>query len=193
MTTIVAVKKGGYVHMCADSQVTNDGIKELNKYVVPTYSKVFKVNNHIYIGSAGPAVTQQILASYFKTNKVKGLAGFKSSAEVFETFRKILARLKKAQGQITTDSDESSDVFQSDIIVITSDNIYTICSSGFVQEFNTFAAIGSGAPYALGALEVLYNTVDESAEIATTAVAAACQFDLYSSLPFMLYTTDLTR
>jgi ATP-dependent protease HslVU (ClpYQ) peptidase subunit len=47
-----------------------------------------------------------------------------------------------------------------------------------VTRFKRFDAIGSGGPYALGALHTLYDQESDAEEIARRACAAALHFDI---------------
>ena len=67
----------------------------------------------------------------------------------------------------------------STFIVANASGIYKISHDMDVCRFRQYFAIGSGAEYALGALHVLYETHDDAAEIARTAVHTTCQFDVH--------------
>ena len=60
-----------------------------------------------------------------------------------------------------------------------------------VHEFEKFWAIGSGKPYALGAMYAVYDQLDDPEEIAKMGITASCEFDNACELPMSLYSLKL--
>ena len=60
-------------------------------------------------------------------------------------------------------------------------SLFRVGSDLSVTPFNRFHAVGSGRRYALGAAHLLYDQLDDPAEIARRAVETAAHFDVYSA------------
>ncbi len=67
------------------------------------------------------------------------------------------------------------------LLVATSENIFQVDRERGVDEFERLWAIGSGSAVALGALEVIYDKIDDLNDIATESLWAACKYDLHSN------------
>jgi ATP-dependent protease HslVU (ClpYQ) peptidase subunit len=64
-------------------------------------------------------------------------------------------------------------------LVASSSGIFSVACDMSVTEFAQYYAIGSGAPYALGALHALYGDRADAEAIARKAVSAATALDIY--------------
>jgi ATP-dependent protease HslVU (ClpYQ) peptidase subunit len=188
MSTLVIVRKGGVAVIASDSLSTQGSIK-----VSPRH----KTNHHkihqfeeTFVGFTGWAAFHNIFESMME--RCPGDLDFRSKKHVFETFQKLHARLKSEYFLETHEKDtqplESS---QWDCLIASSSGIFEVNSDRGVYEYQTFWASGSGTRYALGALNALYERLDDPAEIARAAVEAGCEFDDGSGLPVQLHVIQL--
>jgi ATP-dependent protease HslVU (ClpYQ) peptidase subunit len=86
---------------------------------------------------------------------------------------------------------DEDDLFESskmESLIVNSHGIFKTYELRSVQQFIYFAAIGSGAQYALGALYALYDRFDSAEEVAREALKAVVEFDDSSGLPGSFYT-----
>ncbi len=60
-----------------------------------------------------------------------------------------------------------------------------------VQEYRRFYAFGSGAEYAMGAMQVAWDQTDSAEDLARIGVETAAKFDVGSGLPLSLRTIPL--
>ena len=60
-----------------------------------------------------------------------------------------------------------------------------------VDEFEEYYAFGSGADFALGAMQAVYRKVPGARDVAKCGLHAACRFDDSSQLPLELKTVRL--
>lgn len=72
------------------------------------------------------------------------------------------------------------------LLVATADAIYHIEPELAVDHYARFWAIGSGNAIALGALDAIYDRLDDPHQIAEIALQAACRFDLHSNEPYTI-------
>ena len=180
MTTLVVVKKNGMATLAADTLARYGSTLETADFIANS-DKLLTVGP-AHIGPAGPASAQLVLRSYFADPERR--VSFDSLQEIFETFREMQSVLKESY-HLNPKEDESDpfDSLQMEILVACPAGIFGVYPLRSVQEYRKFYAFGSGAAYALGALQALYDKVDSSEELARAAVAAAAQFDDSSALP----------
>lgn len=101
-----------------------------------------------------------------------------------------LHKVLKEKYHLTPYNDEE-DSFESsrfESLIVNPYGIFKTYELRSVQQFIQFAAIGSGAPYALGAIQALYNRLDSAEEIAKAALNAVIELDDSSGLPGTFYT-----
>ncbi|WP_174874398.1 MFS transporter [Vogesella oryzae] len=184
MTTIVVVCKDGQVAIAADTQTTfSDEHKLLAGYDV-FHDKIFRIGDS-YLAIAGSAAHDLVLQSALKGMKSRDLT---SRAGLFETFRKIHPKLKD-HFFLRPEEDEEDPYESSQMMVLVANahGIFGVFPMREVYQFARYWAIGSGRKFAMGAMQVLYDSPLTAAEIAERAVTAACEFDASSSLPLTLY------
>jgi ATP-dependent protease HslVU (ClpYQ) peptidase subunit len=76
-------------------------------------------------------------------------------------------------------------------LIVNSGGIFHVTGQMSVTRFKRFDAIGSGGPYALGALHALYGETLGAEEIARRACAAAVHFDISCGGEIDLFTIKL--
>jgi ATP-dependent HslUV protease, peptidase subunit HslV len=91
------------------------------------------------------------------------------------------------------DKDDEYESSQIEAVIANPHGIFGMFSWRDVDEYNLFWAIGSGQEYALGAMYLAYETMDDAEEIAKIGVAAGCEFDDGSGLPCTSYSIQLGK
>ena len=161
MTTIVAVKKNGYVAIAADTLTSFGHTKESSNYVVNS-EKIFKYHEN-YLAVTGWGSSQQALEDFLAKTKKK--ISFENVADIFRAGLLIHKELK--DNYFLRPEDEESDSFETsraDILIANPCGIFALTSYRYVQEFSKFYAYGSGNEYAIGAMFAKYDDEDKSAE-----------------------------
>jgi ATP-dependent HslUV protease, peptidase subunit HslV len=188
MTTLTVVRKGNMAAIAADS-LTTFGDTRLSDVFDASSDKMVRHGSTI-IGFCGSAAHQLVYENLFSTEKE---LNFNSKAEIFETFRKLHAKLKDQL--YLNPKEEDEDAYESTHITALIANptgIYGIYSMREVFEFKKFWAAGSGREYALGAMNAMYDKLDSAEAIARAGVETGCLFDKNSSLPLSVVTVPLS-
>ncbi|MEZ5308004.1 MAG: hypothetical protein R2684_12735 [Pyrinomonadaceae bacterium] len=179
MSTIVIVKKGGKAVIGADSLTTYGNTKESAEYVV-NHHKILSYKDN-FIGISGTATLQMAVKDFLgRKRKVVGLSKIE---EIFR-FGLELHRSLKEDYFLLPDDEDSFETFHGDLLIINKKGIFGLSSYKYVQEYSKFAANGSGAEFALGAMYAVYDNENLSArEVAETGVSAGAEFDDGSGFP----------
>ncbi len=189
MSTIVAVKKNGYVVLAADTLTKWGSMKESADHIV-NHSKIVKVGDN-YLGFTGSASFQLIVEHWISTKKRK--PNFDNVANIFNSWLGFHAELK--ENYYLREIDEDDDPFESSRMNILIGNPYGIFSVGVfrtVMEYRSLTALGSGDEYALGAMKAIYNDETKSADdIARIGIEVAADFDDGTGLPLQSHTIKL--
>lgn len=188
MGTILAVKKDKKICIAADCMTFSGGTRKQTAEYVSNYDKIFQYREN-YMGITGGTFPSWplLFEDYFK--KLKTPAKLNTREEIFRTFIQFHSELKDQYflNPLEDDGDEfESSRFQT--LLINPDGIFKVYQLRSVQQFSRFWAIGQGAPYALGAMEALYDQLATSEEIAMQALQATAAFDDSTALPATLYT-----
>lgn len=188
MTTIVAVKKNGFVTIAADT-LTTFGNTRLPAMMDNSHDKILHIKDS-YIGVCGSAAHHLVLASLLgKSPDVQ----LNSKEAIFETFRKLHPVLKEECFLNPKEDDEDPyESSQITALIINASGMYGIFSMREVFEYTQFWAIGSGHEFALGAMQHAYTRYDNAADIARYGVEAGIAFDKNSAAPITIYTVPLT-
>lgn len=187
MTTIVAVRKSGFVTIAADT-LTTFGNTRLPAAMDSSHDKILHIGDS-YIGVCGSAAHHLVLASLL--NKMPDVQ-LNSKAAIFETFRKLHPVLKE-ECFLNPKEDEEDPYESSQItaLIANSSGLYAIFSMREVFEYTQFWAIGSGHEFSLGAMQYAYSRLETSTDIARAGVDAGIALDKNSSSPVTLYTVKL--
>lgn len=188
MTTLVVVKKNGRAALAADTLARFGGTLESAEYIANA-DKLISVGD-AHLAPAGPASAQLVLRSYFDDPEHR--VDFSGLQQIFETFREMQSALKESY-HLNPKEDENDpfDSLQMEILLASPAGIFGVYPLRSVQEYTKFYAFGSGAPYALGALEALYDRFESAEELARRAVAAAAKFDDSSEVPVTVRGVEL--
>ncbi len=191
MSVAVAVQKGQTIAIAADTQ-ENFGDRRVLRGDHSS-SKIMKVGAS-YVAQTGWGLYENILGDFL----AKGPAPrFRNEREIFVFFNRFWKRMRKDYSFVNDqpmDDDKSpfADLDASFLIVNTA-GIFHVTGQMSVTRFTRFDAIGSGGPYALGALHTLYDEKLDAREIARRGCAAAVHFDVSCGGEIDLFTVTLER
>jgi ATP-dependent HslUV protease, peptidase subunit HslV len=190
MSVIVVVKKNDKAVIAADMMYSFGGTKVQSKYL-RNQSKIYSFAE-TYIGTIGATAHENVLQHLFERHKNK--ISFNNKEEIFDSYLKIHPILKE-QYFLNTEEGENDEYESSQIdgLIANQNGIFGIYSWREVYEFEQFWAIGSGQDYALGAMYAVYNSINESEDIAEVAVKAACEFDDGCGLPVTIHSVKLSK
>jgi ATP-dependent protease HslVU (ClpYQ) peptidase subunit len=177
MSIIVAVRRSNRIVMAADSLTCfgeSDQIPEANCRT----KKILRIADSL-IGGTGWAVYDNMLLDYAKQCSEVSLHG---PNEIF-TFFMSFWRALHDQYSLVNDQAASKDTpfgdLDSTFLIANTAGLFRVSADMGVCEFNRYAAIGSGSPYATGVLEYLDHQDVPDATMARTACEVAIALDLY--------------
>jgi len=193
MTTVVVVRKAGQVAIAADTLVTFGDTRLANRFEDNT--KIFKVDTDIigpsYIGMAGTVAHFPVLRKAMGSMP-RELLRLGNKDEVFDTFTKLHPYLK--ENFFLQTKEEDSDPYESSqfsVVIANASGIYGLYSYREVFEFKEFWGIGSGRSFALGAMHASYGKAKTAREVAEAGIAAGCEFDRNSAMPWDVFVVKM--
>jgi ATP-dependent HslUV protease, peptidase subunit HslV len=190
MSTIVVVRKEGFVAIAADSLTTWGLAKESAEYVL-NHQKIIRVRES-YLGFSGPTSAKLAIKDYFASNPDADLSNVDT---IFRTWLALHAALKKVYFLHPTENE--NDAFEStqiDTLIANPNGIFGVAAHRAVQEFSRFYAYGTGWQHALGAMFALYADAAYSADkVASAGIEAPAAFDVGTGLPIDCYSLPLAR
>ena len=189
MTTLVAVRKNDEIAIAADS-LTTFGDTRLSAEYDQTSEKIVHYKG-TYIGLCGSAAHQLVFESLLAKH---GDFDFSHKAGIFETFRKLHPILKEQH--YLNPKEEEDDPYESTQItalIANANGIFGVFSMREVFEYTQFWATGSGAEFALGAMQARYGQLKTAEAVARVGVDIGATFDKNSALPMTIYTLPLAR
>jgi len=188
MSSIVVVKKAGKAVIAADS-LTTFGRTKFGKKYQRNPEKIHKFESS-YIGLVGDAAHSNVFENII--DRFAKELRFDSRKHIFETYLNLHQILKD---KFHLNPDAAEDVaYQSsqiDALIANENGIFGMFEFREVHEFEKFWAIGSGKPYALGAMCAVFDQLDDPEEIAKVGITASCEFDNACELPMSLYSLKL--
>lgn len=183
MSTLVMVKRDDELCMAAETLTTFGCRKQAARYVASP-EKIIRVGAS-YVGLVGWSASMNVLQSVF----AQGLAlpEFRQELELFEFSRVLHQKLKDEYFLNSTpgreDPYESS---QFTMFVMNRYGLFSLYSLRSVDRCERFAAVGSGAHYALGAMHAAYEQGLPVEDVARMGVEAGIEFDDASLGPITL-------
>lgn len=190
MSTIVIVKKAGKAVIAADTMSSFGDTKVTARYLNGR-SKIQQCGSS-YIGVLGSAAHANVLASVIR--KYGRRLSFAGADRIFETCLKLHPILKDEYFlNVSEGEDDEYESSQMESMIVNPSGIFAVYSWREVFEYERFWALGSGMEYALGAMHAAYDLVEDAEQIAQMGIAAGCEFDNSSGLPFTSHAVSLTR
>ena len=190
MSIALAVRSKGRIVIACDTKRTfgSGQVAESNL----TDIKVRKIGN-AYLATTGWGLYSNILDDYLSKKRSVRLTDQRSIFAFFRVFWKDLhARYSFVTDQRHDDESPFGDLDAS-FLVVSSKGIFSVACDMSVTEFKQYYAIGSGAPYSLGALHVLYHDGVDPEAAARKAVEAGKALDIYCGGPVTMFSVRTTR
>jgi ATP-dependent HslUV protease subunit HslV len=188
MSTIVVVRKAGFACIGCDTLASIGSLKQKSHYSAAP-DKIFCFRD-TYIGTVGYAVHNSVLQSYF--SRYPDNVKLDTPAEIFETWRAMHKILREEYHMNPRkESDDAYETSRIGALLASPRGIFGITPSRDVEAFPRFWAIGSGAPFAVGAMFTLFDRTEDVEEIARAGVTAGAEFDDGSELPVVLHKVKL--
>ncbi len=185
MGIVLAVKKKGVICIASDSMTISSGNRKQTADHVVNSEKIIKWGTS-YLGVTDHPAWPLVLTNYIK--QLKQSPSLKSREEIFDELLKMHQVLKDKYYLVTeNDEDDEFESSRFESLIINSHGIFKTYDLRSIQQFVYYAAIGSGASYALGALHALYDHLDSAEEIAKAALNVVVEFDDSSGLPGTFY------
>lgn len=190
MSTLTVVRKAGTVAIAADSLTTFQDMRlPVENDAAP--EKMFGVETEAgtaYVGVVGYTahflVLQQALEDFAASDEGLDLG---SRGTVFETFRQLHPVLKETY-YLLPDSGQEGDPYESSqvsVLIASPGGIFGVYDMREVHEYRQFWAMGSGSPFALGAMWATYGETD-AAGCARLGAEAGVTFDRSSGGPVLV-------
>ncbi|HZR83585.1 MAG TPA: hypothetical protein VFD92_21000 [Candidatus Binatia bacterium] len=191
MSIAVAVRKEGKIAVAADTQENFGDRKVLRSN--HRSEKILAVGAS-YLAATGWGLYDNLLRDYLARSRTPRFA---SSEEVFSFFVRFWKQLKSRYTLVNDQSHEDDPTpfadLDSSFLVVNAGGIYQVSGNMSVSTFEEYYAIGSGASYALGAMQALYPTRASADEIARAGCAAAIAFDVFCGGDLDVYVVPAAR
>ena len=196
MTTIVGIQGDGFAVICTDSRIANDGGSGTVTTLGQGMAKIAQ-NGPYLLGAAGDVRAINILHHVFSPpTPPSQLRGKKLDAFITAKFIPALRECLEKQGYSYIDKDnESTAGFDSVIVAAVHSTIYIIDGDySWASDSNGLYAVGSGADYALGAMNVLLPksrlAVHTAKTICVKALATASKYDAGTGAPYHTFVQE---
>lgn len=203
MTTIIGIQGDNYALVCSDSRIStmdSGGFASQITTLKETTNKV-GTNGRYLLGAAGDMRAINILHHVFQPPiPTPGLVGRKLDQFITSKFVPALINCFENQGYATPESNEDKSHINehaSSILTVLNGSIYVVEGDySWTSDASGLYALGTGSPYALGALQILMGkkspTVSQARAIALKAIAVAAKYDPYTGSPFHCYVQNNT-
>jgi ATP-dependent HslUV protease, peptidase subunit HslV len=182
MSTITIVHKDSSAAIAAD-RVTRMGSCKCPARHKSHPTKIVRLRDP-WIGVAGSTAHNRAVENLAQNHA--GKIDLSSVEAIFETFRSLHKLLVDDYYLLTKEDDDEQpcESGQMNLLIANSTGIYEVQGYREVTQFQRFWATGSGPDFALGAMEVVYDNNDLSAQqVAEQGVEAGCTFDAGSGPP----------
>ena len=197
MSTLTAVRKNGVVALAAESLTTFEDTRlPFDNDAAP--EKIFSVETGggtAHVGVVGYTahflVLQQALEDFATSEEGLDLG---SRHAVFETFRQLHPVLKETYF-LLPESGQEGDPYESSqlsVLIASPGGIFGVYDMREVHEYKRYWAMGSGYPYALGAMWAEYDALGARA-LAERGVEAGVAFDRSSAGPVLSFEAALAE
>lgn len=200
MTTIVGIQGDGFAVIVNDSRISDmdsDGFVSRITTLKAGSGKVAK-NGRYILGAAGDVRAINILHHVFTPpTPPANTVGTKLDKFFTNKFIPDLRECFDSQGYSSPVREQSSHTAEQDSLIIAAiyGTIYVVDSDySWVSDNNGLYALGTGAPYALGALKALYPkkklTVTQAKTLCLKALAVSAHYDPHTGPPFYAHVQE---
>lgn len=178
MTVAVAVIKQNRTILAADSLVHFGG----QRFAASNgqFHKIHRIGESL-LAWAGWSLYGELLTAHLASRRPPP-SELSTEAEVFEFFITFWRAIRTDFTFVQRPGDAGRHPFadlDSTFLLANRYGIFRIASDMDVAQFHQYTAVGSGSQYALGALAILYEQLDDASEIARRAVEVGIQCDVY--------------
>ena len=177
MSIVVAVQKNGHIVLAADSLACFGDSEEIPAVNAAT-PKIMTIGQAV-IGGTGWALYDNIMRDFLKDQPPPSL---NTEQEIFTFFMKLWHALRDRYSYVNEQPQSKDTPFgdlDSSFLIGSPGGIFFVSSDMGTTAFKQFYAIGSASTYAIGAMHVLYDQIEEADAIARKGVEAAIAYDLY--------------
>jgi len=206
MTTIVAIQGDGFAVVGYDSRISSmddSGYTSQIFTLGESCSKV-AVNGKYILGAAGDVRAINILHHVFNPPPpTVGMKGSKLDKFFTNNFIPALRDCFEKQGYAVPDTDDKMHIAEqgSTIMVVVNGTIYVVDSDySWASDVSGIYALGTGSPFALGALHMNKSlstkkslTVHTAKTLALKSLSVASKFDPHTGAPFKTVVQDFTK
>jgi len=178
MTVAVAVRKNGQTVIAADSLVNFGGQRFPARNC--QFHKIHRIGDAL-VAWAGWSLYAEMLTAHLTSATPPLLV---TEGDVFAFFVRFWRAMRDefTWQQRSLGESPFADL-ESTFLLVNRSSIFRVAPDMDVTAFNQFSAIGSGSKYALGALTILYDQIEDPAEIARRAVQVGIDSDVYCGGP----------
>jgi ATP-dependent protease HslVU (ClpYQ) peptidase subunit len=176
MSVAVAVKTRGQIVIAADTKRTfgSGAVSDANF----TDLKIRAVGPS-FIATTGWGLYSNIMDDYLSTKRRARLIDQSSIFAFFRQFWKDLHERYSFVSDQRPDDDSPFGDLDASFLIASPAGIFSVACDMSVTKFEQYYAIGSGAPYALGAIHTLYRSEGDALGFASRGVEAAMALDIY--------------
>lgn len=175
MSIVVAARYGKQIAMACDTMQSFGSMKQLDDNIESP--KIRKVGTSL-IGGTGWGVYDNILLDFISRKRVGPL---NDCASIYKFFLGLWKQLRNGDyGFVKEQRNDDDSPFvdlDASFLVVNEHGIFRVGSDLGVLACKQYWAIGSGAPYAFGAIHTLRPDVTDPATLARRACEAAMHFD----------------
>lgn len=203
MTTIVGFQGDGYSVVATDSRISSMDGSGFAYQVTTLGSGTSKIaqNGKYLLGAAGDVRAINILHhSFTPPQPAPSLKGKKLDAFITNKFIPSLRAAFEEHGYAAPERDSSDHIAEhsSTVVCVVNTAIYIIEGDySWTSDTTGIYAIGTGAPYALGALQALLPKHKPNPQQAKTillkALTITAKFDPYTGAPFQTYLQETVK
>jgi ATP-dependent protease HslVU (ClpYQ) peptidase subunit len=190
MSVAVAVKSRDQIVIAADTKRTfGSGAVDVANF---TDLKIRAVGPS-YIATTGWGLYSNILDDYLASRKRAKLTDQGSIFAFFRQFWKDLHERYSFVSDQRPDDDSPFGDLDASFLIASPEGIFSVACDMSVTQFEQYYAIGSGAPYALGAIHALYRPDGDALKIAERAVEAGMALDIYCGGKVTAFTIPVSK
>ena len=177
MSIAAAVRKNGKTVIAADTQINFGAVKVPIDNFRP--AKVRRVGSS-YLAMSGWGIYENIFAASLTKADRPRLDSEKAIFRFFVGFwRELREHYSFVNDQAHQEDPSPFADLDASFLIANKKGIFHVSGNMTVTAFEQYAAIGSGADYALGALHALYHEELDAADLVQRACSAAMAFNIY--------------
>ena len=185
MTTVVVTKKSGLACIAADTLATYGDMSE-SAELIANSDKLVQIGES-WVAPTGPASAQLILRHFVNGyDELPVLEDLDGIFDFLTQFQRALRDDYFVQGK--EDGHDDFESMRMELLIASPGGLFGAYPQRSVQEYNRFYAFGSGAEYALGAMNAAWETAVSAEELARIGVETAAKFDVGTGLPLTMRT-----